>query len=117
MDAMTNNDAETLAEAAEAEVWALADELCTTWHSNDGEVIGETPGLSGHLTSRWACQDCYDIACTLVDTKWLGVERQRVLTDLADEMDVTWNRGHDRSVHPYSHLARECAARIAQGRA
>jgi hypothetical protein len=36
------------------------------------------------------------------------------LIALADEMDATWNRGHDRSVHPFSDSPREAAARIAR---
>lgn len=53
------------ADRAERDVRTLADQLCKLFHDNDGEVDG------GYLAEGWACQDCYDTACAVMDTPWL----------------------------------------------
>lgn len=100
---------------AEAQTRALADDLCVAGHDLD-------PNQSS------ACQECYDLACAVMDTPWLArlaeaqaeAERQRAVwfsensaaqaalgrvRELADLYDEA---GRTRTVKPpWAHIATE----------
>jgi hypothetical protein len=69
------------------------------WDAHDASGIARAVLAAGYLSSDQV-------------TARIRAAQAEALESLADDLDVTWNRGHDRSVHPYSHLLRERADQI-----
>lgn len=85
----------------------------TTEREALGRVIRDG-GISGVTSDHVGVFDLHRADVVLASdwlAEYIATRVAETLRDLASEWDVVWNRGHDNSVHPYSHLLREAAQR------
>lgn len=75
-------------------------------------ILAASPGTPT-LTCRRIAEAIH--ASPLID-RVRREEGAKVLRRLADQWDLTWNRGHDKSVHPYSDDLRTAARAASVGR-
>lgn len=84
---------------------------------DEKRVTTMVPGFTGEpVEGEVDCPDCVAIRPAYPPRQPGRSEAEikaEALNEAADEFDLIWNRGHDRSVHPDSHILRARAARVA----